>query len=98
MAKGVRYTLGARIENRFLDLLELSYAAYFTAREKKADKISECILLTDALKFLVSVAWEGRIISDQQCENVAVKLEEIGKMLGGWRNSLGNPEKKNRTL
>ena len=98
IAKGARYTLGSRIENRFLDLLELSYAAYFTAREKKADKISECILLTDALKFLVSVAWEGRIISDQQCENVAVKLEEIGKMLGGWRKSLDNPEKKNRTL
>jgi hypothetical protein len=29
---------------------------------------------------------------------VAVKLEEIGKMLGGWRKSLDNPEKKNRTL
>jgi hypothetical protein len=98
IAKGARYTLGARIENKFLDLLELSYAAYFTAKEKKAEKITECIFITDTLKFLVSVAWEGKVISNQQCEGVATKLEEIGKMLGGWRKSLDNPEKKNRTL
>ena len=98
IAKGARYTLGARIENKFLDLLELSYAAYFTEKEKKAEKIAECIFITDTLKFLVSVAWEGKVISDQQCEGIAVKLEEIGKMLGGWKKSLGNPEKKNRTL
>ncbi|MFH1246541.1 MAG: four helix bundle protein [Candidatus Liptonbacteria bacterium] len=98
IAKGARYTLGARIENKFLDLLELSYATYFTEREKKPEKIAECILITDTLKFFISVAWEGRIISDKQCEDVAVKLEEIGKMLGGWRKSLDNPEKKNRTL
>lgn len=98
IAKSARYTLGARIENKFLDLLELSYAAYFTEKEKKAEKITECIFITDTLKFLVSVAWEGRVISDQQCEGIAIKLEEIGKMLGGWKKSLGDPKKKNRTL
>lgn len=98
IAKGARYTIGARIENKFLDLLELAYIAYFTGREKKEEKISECILITDILKFFVSVAWEGKLISDKQCENIAIKLEEIGKMLGGWKKSLGNPEKKNRTM
>lgn len=98
IAKGARYTLGARIENKFLDLLELSYIAYFSEREKKIEKLSECILLTDTLKFLVSIAWEGKIISNRQCEDVAIKLEEIGKMLGGWRKSLDNSEKKNRAL
>jgi hypothetical protein len=98
IAKGARYTLGARIENKFLDLLELLYAAYFSDKEKKPQKITDCILITDTLKFLISVAWEGKLISNKQCEDVAVKLEEIGKMLGGWRKSLDNPEKKNRTL
>ncbi len=98
IAKSARYTLGARIENRFLDLLELSYIAYFTEKEKKTGKIMECILITDTLKFLISVAWEGKLISNKQCEDVAIKLEEIGKMLGGWRKNLDNPEKKNRTL
>ncbi len=98
IVKGARYTIGARIENKFLDLIELSYTAYFTEKEKKAEKISECILVTDTLKFLISIAWEGKLISNKQCEDIAAKLEEIGKMLGGWKKSLGNPEKKNRAL
>jgi len=98
IAKGARYTIGSRIENKFLDLLELAYVAYFTEKDKKLEKITECILVTDTLKFLISVAWEGKLISNNQCEDIAIKLEEIGKMLGGWKKSLGNPEKKNRTV
>ena len=98
MSKGARYTIGERIENKFLDLLELGYTAYYTEKDKKSEKISECILITDALKFLVSVAWEGKLISNKQCEDIALKLDEIGRMFGGWKNSLANPEKKNRTL
>ena len=96
--KGARYTIGARIENKFLDLLELAYIAYFTAKENKMEKISECILTLDTLKFIISVAWEGKLISNKNYEEVSVKLDEIGKMLGGWKNSLNNLEKKNRTL
>lgn len=96
--RGSRYTIGARIENKFLDLLEVSYTAYFTDKEKKGQKISEAIFLLDTLKFLISVAWEGKLLSHTQFEDIAKKLEEIGKMLGGWKKSLENPEKKNRTL
>jgi len=96
MSKGARYTIGERIENKFLDLLELAYASYYTEKDKKSEKISECILITDSLKFLISVAWEGKLISNRHYEDTAMKLEEIGRMLGGWKNSLANPEKKNR--
>jgi len=96
--KNARYTIGARIENKFLDLLELSYITYFTEKDKKPEKISECITALDALKFLISVAWEGKIISNKQYEKVALKLDEAGKMFGGWKKNLDNPEKKNRTL
>jgi len=98
LAKNTRHTIGARIENKFLDLLDLSYVAYFTAKDKKIEKISRCILLLDTLKFLISVAWEAKLISHRQCEEIALKLEEIGKMLGGWKKNSDNLEKKNRTL
>ncbi len=91
-------TIGARIENKFLDLLELAYIAYLTEKEKKAEKISDCILVLDTLKFLISVAWEGKLISNKQCEDVALKLGEVGKMFGGWKKNLNNPEKKNRDV
>ncbi len=96
--KGARYTIGTRIENKFLDLLELGYAAYFSDKMKRVAKIEECIFNTDTLKFLVSTAWESKVISSKQCETVALKLDEIGKMLGGWKKSLDNPERKNHTV
>ena len=98
MAKGARYTIGERIENKFLDLLEYAYIAYFTEKDKKSEKISDCILTTDILKFLISTTWDGRLISNKQYEDISLKLQEIGRMLGGWKKSLENQEKKNRTL
>lgn len=98
IAKGARFTIGARIESKFLDLLELSYAAYFTDKEKKSAKIAECIFVLDTVKFLIATAWEGKLIANKQCEDVAKKLDEIGKMLGGWKKNLENPERKNRAV
>lgn len=98
IGKGARYTIGARIENKFLDLLELAYVAYFSAKERKLEKISECVLILDTLKFLISVAWEGKLISHKQYEEVALKLDEVGKMFGGWMKSLENQEKKTRAI
>lgn len=97
ISKGIRYTIGSRIENKFLDLLELSYLAYFTGKEEKTEKITDCILVLDTLKFLVAVAWEGKFISNKHCEDVSLKLDEVGKMFGGWKKNLNNPEKKNQS-
>lgn len=95
MPKGVRYTMGSRIENKFLDLLELSYTAYFIGKEEKAQKIAECIFVLDILKFLLTIAWEGKFLSHKQYEELAVKLNEIGKMFWGWKKSMEAPPKKN---
>lgn len=96
--KGSRYTIGARIEQRWLDLLELTYTAYFSEKIGKGERIARCILVLDTLKFLISIAWEGKLLSHKQYEGLAVNLNEVGKMFGGWRKSLANPDKKNRAL
>lgn len=59
--KTARYTTTSRIENKFLDLLELTYTAYFSEKDKKAEKLSECILTLDVLKFLITVIWGSKI-------------------------------------
>ncbi len=96
--KGQRYTIGTRIENKFLDLLELSYITYFTEKERKKEKILGCILILDTLKYLIGITWETKLISNKQCAEITEKMDEVGKMFGGWKNSLENTEKKNRTL
>lgn len=93
--KSSRYTIGVRIENKILDLLELSYILYFSGKEDKIEKISNCINVLDTLKFLISVAWEAKLVSNKQYEEISVKLNEVGKMFGGWRKNLNNPQKKN---
>ena len=96
--KSSRYTLGQRIETKFLDLLELIYIAYFSPKEEKSTKVSESILQLDVLKFLTTISWEGKLISQNQFQEIALKLDEVGKMLGGWRKNLNNPDKKNHTI
>ena len=76
----------------------MSYGAYFAEKDKKAERIAECIFILDILKYLISVSWEAKLISNKQFEEIGQKLEETGKMLGGWKKSLSNPEKKNRAL
>jgi len=93
--KTARYTIGTRVENKFLDLLELSYIAYFTDKEKKLERVSGCISLLDTLKFLIHISWEAKFISHKHYEEIALKLDEVGKMFGGWRKNLGSLEKKN---
>jgi len=92
--KSSRYTLGARIENKFLDLVELAYITYFSEKEVKLTKIADCILILDTLKYLITISWEAKLISNKQCEEVALKLDEVGKMLGGWRKNLECSNKK----
>ena len=96
--KNQRYTIGVRIENTFLDLLQGTYIAYYTDKERKAAKVADCILLLDTVKFLLQIAWEAKLVSHTQYATLAEKLNEVGKMFGGWKKSLGNPEKKSRSL
>ena len=91
IARSARFTIGARIENKLLDLLEESYIAYFSEKSTKVAKITECILILDTIKFLMTIAWQGKIISNRHYEEIAIKLEEAGKMFGGWKRKLATP-------
>ena len=71
----------------------MSYITYFSVKTKKIEKIEECILLLDTIKFLITIAWQGKLISNKQYEEIAIKLEEVGKMFGGWKRKILTPTK-----
>lgn len=83
-----RYTLGDRIENKCIDLLETTYRAYFASREHKVHHIIKAIAILDILKFLLQIAWEGQIIGNGKYVELGKQLTETGKMLGGWKKGL----------
>ena len=54
---------------------------------KKAALTTENLIL-EKLRFLWRVVHERRFISAQQHQFVCLKLDEIGRMIGGWIKSL----------
>ena len=88
MPRIARYTTGARIENHFLDLIELIYKAYYTPLESKSGKIVECISKNDIIKYLLQIAFENKFIKEKEYLELSEKLQEVGKILGGWKKGI----------
>lgn len=84
-----RYTVGARIDDTFLSFLELIFRASF-AHDKfeKLSLVSQAAGKGDILKFFLQIGWEQKVISHAHYGSCILSLDEIGRMLGGWKRSL----------
>jgi hypothetical protein len=91
-----RYTTGARIENHFLDLLELIYKAYYAQMENKSGLIVEAISKNDIIKYLLQIAFENKLIKEKEYLNISTKLQEVGKILGGWKKGINQKNTLNK--
>lgn len=88
--KKSRYTLGDKIDSRFINALELlALASYQSAAEKLAT-LSRAIVALDTLKFLLQVAWELNLLDNRKYADLSEKLHRIGQQAGGWRKGLAN--------
>lgn len=69
--------------------------------EQKVIVLGKVISKLDTLKFFMQLAWESKLIPQVKYIELSQKLEEIGKMLGGWRKGLQSPSEQtsqNKTL
>ncbi|MBI4067918.1 four helix bundle protein [Candidatus Kaiserbacteria bacterium] len=88
MARDERFGIGNRIDVLLLDLLEdLRTAGYARANEKPT-VLARALHALDSIRFFLQIAWESKLIANKQYENLAVRIEEIGKMTGGWRKGI----------
>ena len=83
-----RLGIGQKIEDLFLDTLEFSFSCIYLSPEAKTVMLCRTITKIDALKFFYQLAWESRLIPTDKYTELSEKLEEIGRMLGGWRKGL----------
>jgi hypothetical protein len=88
MPRVSRYTTGARIENHFLDLLELIYKAYYASMENKNAVIVQSISKNDIIKYLLQIAFENKLVKEKEYLALSSKLHEVGKILGGWKKGI----------
>lgn len=81
-----RYSLGVKIDCLFSDLIELVSMAQFCPKEQRANFITRAISKNDCLKFLLYALLELQGIEEKYFIRIAPKIEEVGKMLYGWKN------------
>ena len=86
--KTERFNLGQKIDSLFLDTLELSFMALYLQPEQKIIILGKAISRLDLLKFFIQLAWESKLIPTPKFTELSQKLEEIGRMIGGWKKGL----------
>lgn len=84
LPKSHRFTFGQRLDNLTLDALLLATRASFAPRPQKAALLRELNLLLEQLRVLWRLVEQRRWISSQQLAFVTGRIDEIGRMTGGW--------------
>jgi hypothetical protein len=91
LPKTPRFTLGQRIDDLFVETIEMLATAAFLPREEKAPFVRAAIRKLDTLKILLSILWETKSLDNKKYIALSVPLEEIGRMVGGWYGQLTKP-------
>lgn len=79
-----RYTIGQRIENTILDILENIIAASQLSKLEKVPTLQKASIKLDVLKILIRCCKDLKIIDNKKYLTFESQIIEIGKMLGGW--------------
>lgn len=87
-----RYSLGVKIDCLFSDVIELIATAQFAPKSERILPISRAIARNDVLKFMLYAMLELKGIEEEHFIVLTPKLEEIGRILYGWRQ---HSEKEN---
>ncbi|MEK7194728.1 MAG: four helix bundle protein [Patescibacteria group bacterium] len=87
LPKTHRYSLGQRIDTLFVELIE-ALAAAFLSHQEKLPYVRLAIKKADTLKILLLILWETKSLDNKKYIALSVKVDEIGRMLGGWNGQL----------
>lgn len=68
--------------------MEAACSASFLSKQDKIPFVRLSIRKLDMAKIFLQIAWEIKALDTNKYSNISIKLNEIGKMLGGWHNQL----------
>lgn len=86
--KANRYTLGSKIDEVFLNAIEFTFLASYTNFKDKIIIIDKAISRVDLLKLLILLSWEIKALENNKYIQISEKLQEVGRMLGGWKKQI----------
>lgn len=68
--------------------MEALTTASFLVREEKIPYVRLAIRKVDTLKVFLMILWETKSLDDNKYIALSLKINEIGRMLGGWYGQL----------
>lgn len=90
IGKPERFGIGDKINNLFIELIEIAYEIRFTSPLQKLPHLNKAITQIDKMKLFAEIGWENRMILTKEYSEFLHKLEEIGRELGGWKKGILN--------
>ena len=83
-----RYSLGQKIDELFCHSLEAIITANFLTKQEKLPYVRQAIRKIDTIKVFLMILWETKSLDDKKYIQLSLKIDEAGRMLGGWQGSL----------
>lgn len=84
LPKKSREVLTIKIESTILELLEIISKISFISGEQKLKGLQIASIKSDLLKIIFRLCFETKIINQKKYIFFEEKLQEIGRMIGGW--------------
>lgn len=88
LPKKSRYTLGDKIDSRFLQVLELLQVASYQSPADKLPTLTRAVSAMDLLKFLLRICWEIGALDDKKYLSLSEDLQEVARQIGGWKRGI----------
>lgn len=83
-----RYSLGEKIDKFFIESIEAIVTASFLNIKDKPPFVRLAIRKIDTLKIFLLLLWETKSLENKKYIELSMKIDEVGKMLGGWSGQL----------
>lgn len=88
LPKTHRYTLGQKVDELFVHALEAIVTASFLSKQEKLPYVRMAIRKIDTIKVFLMMLWETKSLESKKYISLSLKIDEAGRMLGGWQGSL----------
>ena len=90
MERSARFGIGNKIDVLFLRILELLRKSMYAPINKKVVLLEEVTDHIDSFRFFFQLLWETKLISDKEYISFGSEIENLGKIVGGWKKGLIN--------
>src|SRR3989344_344209 len=90
MERSARFGIGNKIDVLFLRILELLRKSMYAPINKKVILLEEVSDNIDSFRFFFQLLWETKLVSSKEYISFGVEIENLGKIVGGWKKGLIN--------